>query len=425
MWKNDLAKRCHTPAALTDHSTGMPWNCDKNTLDDFYDYLRGTDGKDGKDGKDGNEGKDGKPGEPGTPGVEVTIVRGIPNVIAQYSQPEYGEYVRTTDGGVLYKVYDEEGNLAPNAKVKGMPGVNPTKVYVADNKGEFVIPKEDLPEVQDLNQRWGVVKEVTLQGKAPRISARNTYVPNRVRMRMVLYGDNNPLQDKQILNFYIQRRLNPEDKWQNLPSYLPSSKERGLVAYRVIDKNKASSILKNGMLTSKVSTIEHSGASYVYRIETYRFMKENSIDFKNEQQTFWKDADIYYTVKAKDSYYGEEFQWNGVCLLAPYQIGPTLKSLKLKSVTDEAQPSFLSAEGELDFSQIDFKQIYKSVAVRTVRPDGMDMVLPEAYPEMKLANLNWLMSGSCSSRVPAIGRLRVSSMLHRPKIRPLRCSRHT
>lgn len=140
----------------------------KNTLKDFYDYLHGKDGKDGEDGKDG------KPGEPGKPGTEVTIIKGIPNVIAQYSQSEYGEYVRTTDGGVLYKVYDETGQIAPKAQVKGMPGINAEKTYITNENGEFIVPKEDLPEIQDINLRWGTVKEVTLAGKLPQESAKNT-----------------------------------------------------------------------------------------------------------------------------------------------------------------------------------------------------------------------------------------------------------
>ena len=84
LWKNDLAKFCGTTDALIDHKNGGVWDCEKNTLKDFYDYLHGKDGKDGEDGKDG------KPGEPGKPGTEVTIIKGIPNVIAQYSQSEYG-----------------------------------------------------------------------------------------------------------------------------------------------------------------------------------------------------------------------------------------------------------------------------------------------------------------------------------------------
>lgn len=55
-------------------------------------------------------------------------------MIAQYSQSEYGEYVRSSDGGVLYKVYDEMGEVAPGAQVKGMPGIAPEKVYTANEK---------------------------------------------------------------------------------------------------------------------------------------------------------------------------------------------------------------------------------------------------------------------------------------------------
>lgn len=121
LWKNDLAKRCGTTDALIDHKM-VEYGTVKKYVKWFYDYLRGKDGKDGEDGKDG------KPGEPGKPGTEVTIIKGIPNVIAQYSQSEYGEYVRTTDGGVLYKVYDETGQIAPKAQVKGMPGINAEKL---------------------------------------------------------------------------------------------------------------------------------------------------------------------------------------------------------------------------------------------------------------------------------------------------------
>ncbi|GAK36752.1 SclB protein [Bacteroides graminisolvens DSM 19988 = JCM 15093] len=76
---------------------------------DYWDFLTGRDGLTphvgtngnwyigDKDtgvkaaGKDGLDGKDGKPGEPGKPGAEVTIIKGVPNVIAQYSQSEFGE----------------------------------------------------------------------------------------------------------------------------------------------------------------------------------------------------------------------------------------------------------------------------------------------------------------------------------------------
>ena len=380
LWKNDLAKRCGTTDALIDHKNGGVWNCEKNTLNDFYDYLRGKDGKDGEDGKDG------KPGEPGKPGTEVTIIKGIPNVIAQYSQSEYGEYVRTTDGGVLYKVYDETGQIAPKAQVKGMPGINAEKTYITNENGEFIVPKEDLPEIQDINLRWGTVKEVTLAGKTPQESAKNTYVPNRVRMRMILRDNSNSLYDYQYLYFYIQRKVNPEDQWQNIPSYLPNSGSRNLDAYRVSDKNNPNSILSDKKLYSSQGSSSNNGGYYYY-IYTYRFIQENPGKFKNNQSEYWDGSDVYYTVKAREPYYGETFQWNGICLLAPYQMGPTLKTLKLKIISNGEAPSFSSAEGELDFSKIDFTRIYKSSTTRVVKENGMDYVEPIAYTEEEASKL--------------------------------------
>lgn len=377
VWKNDLKERCGTENALTDHKTGGIWKCEKNTLDDFYAYLRGKDGKDGEDGKDG------KPSEPGMPGAEVTIIKGIPNVIAQYSQSEFGEYVRTTDGGVLYKVYDETGIAAPHAKVKGLPGLDANKSYETDEKGEFIIPKEDLPSIQEVEHRWGAVKEVTLAGKEPKESAKNTYVPNRVQIRLTLYGSSFYLSDYQRITFNLERKLNPEDDWSKVPTYLPNIGRRNLEAYQVADGKDPKTIQLDKKLYSYVST---SSGSYAYYIETRRFMIENSGQFKNNQETYWGMTDVYYSVKDKDTYYGEELQWNGTCLLAPHQMGPVLKKLKLKSLGSGEVPSFSLAEGEFDFSHMDFSKIYKNYSKLT-QDNGIDYIRPEAYTEVEAKDL--------------------------------------
>lgn len=373
LWKNDLARRCNTPEALTDHREGGTWDCEKNTLDDFYNYLRG------KDGEDGEKGKDGKPGEPGRPGLEVTIIQGVPNVIAQYSQSEFGEYVRTTDGGVLYKVYDEQGQSAPHAVVKGMPGINPEKVYTANDQGEFIVPKEDLPEIQDVDLRWGVVKSVTIEGKVAKASAKNTYVPNRVHLRVVL--DASSLDSQQNLYYYVQRKMNPDDEWQNIPSYLPNSASRYMDSYRVSDKNDPKSILTDQKLVSSSNSSSSSNGSYRYYNYTNRPLKENLVEYKNGYPQYWDGTDVYYTLKGRTTYYGEEYQWNGVCLLAPYQLGPVLKKLKLKSLNNGDVPAFASAEGELDFSKVDFTKIYQSSCNHEVKENGMDYVEPIVYSE--------------------------------------------
>lgn len=116
-------------------------------------------------------------------------------------------------------------------------------------------------------------------------------------------------------------------------------------------------------------------------------LQENPGKFKNNQSEYWDGSDVYYTVKAREPYYGETFQWNGVCLLAPYQMGPTLKTLKLKIISNGEAPSFSSAEGELDFSKIDFTRIYKSSTTRVVKENGMDYVEPIAYTEEEASKL--------------------------------------
>lgn len=425
LWKQLIAQG----TVANPHDGSQTWPASKNSEADFWDFISGRDGqtphvgsngnwfigatdtgvkatgrdgRDGRDGADGKDGKDGRPGEPGKPGAEVTIIQGVPNVIAQYSQSEFGEYVRTTDGGVLYKVYDERGQLAPHAKVQGLPGIDPGKEYTSNEQGEFIVPREDLPEIQELDSRWGTTRSVTLAGKAPQESARNTYVPNRVRMRIVL-ENKTPSVDYQLnMTFRIQRRINPDDEWQDLPSYLPNSGSLHPETFRVADKDDPRSLLADRPVYCGNSTSSSSG-SYLYNCRPYRYVQENPANQKNSQKEYWDGTDVYLTVKNREAYYGEEFQWNGVALLPPYQLGPSLKSLKLKTKSSGTPTVFLSAEGELDFSHMDLTRLYKSSTRYTQRPDGSDFIEPILYTEeearkLKMAYVSFNFSSSAGTQ---------------------------
>ena len=425
LWKQLIAQG----TVANPHDGSQTWPASKNSEADFWDFISGRDGqtphvgsngnwfigatdtgvkatgrdgRDGRDGADGKDGKDGRPGEPGKPGAEVTIIRGVPNVIAQYSQSEFGEYVRTTDGGVLYKVYDERGQLAPHAKVQGLPGIDPGKEYTSNEQGEFIVPREDLPEIQELDSRWGTTRSVTLAGKAPQESARNTYVPNRVHMRIVL-ENKTPSVDYQLnMTFRIQRRINPDDEWQDLPSYLPNSGSLHPETFRVADKDDPRSLIADRPVYCSNSASPSSG-SYLYNCRPYRYVQENPANQKNSQKEYWDGTDVYLTVKNREAYYGEEFQWNGVALLPPYQLGPRLKSLKLKTKSGEPPTVFLSAEGELDFSHMDLTRLYKSWTRYTQRPDGSDFIEPTLYTEeearkRKMAYVTFKFSSSAGTQ---------------------------
>ena len=46
LWAKDLADKCGTADQLMDpHNPSQPWPCDKNSMQDFWQYLRGVDGQ--------------------------------------------------------------------------------------------------------------------------------------------------------------------------------------------------------------------------------------------------------------------------------------------------------------------------------------------------------------------------------------------
>lgn len=368
IWKQDLAERAGTDNPIIDPKTGYPWPANKNTLDDFYEFLRGADGEDGKDGQDG------KPGEVGKPGTEVVIIEGVPNVIAQFSQSEFGEYVRTTDGGVLYVVYDEEGVPAPGAIVSGLPGIE-NKTYTADEDGSFIVPREDLPSVQDINSRWGTTRSVTIKGKSPVQSARNTYVPNKVDLRISVTRTGYLYNNYFYVYYNVERRLNPEDEWIPLATYLPNASGLKIALPETTGKNSLTTTSSN-VLVSLNSSSESSGY-FSYSVSIKYKIKSNMLNQKNGYDTY-ATGDTYFTMKGSKEYYGVTPAWNGTCLLPIGQMGPIVKSIALKTFRSGTDPSFASLTGIFSFDHMDMSKILKGVKL-SEQSNGMQFIEPEYY----------------------------------------------
>lgn len=167
LWKEEIAGG-KTPDP---HNPGSMWNPNKNTVADFWEFLRGADGKDGKDGKDG---------EPGT-----TIEIGKVNVLPVYYNGTLREYVDPTNGSVTFHVFDKEGkSVGAGVKVKGLPGVpNQEKEYVTDASGRFVVQSTELPDNLEISKRRGAAKSVVINGTSEAVAA-NTEVPNRIKTRI-------------------------------------------------------------------------------------------------------------------------------------------------------------------------------------------------------------------------------------------------
>ncbi|MDO4790700.1 MAG: hypothetical protein Q3998_07025, partial [Porphyromonas sp.] len=324
--------------------------------------------------------KDGKPGEPGKPGAEITVIVGAPNVIAQYTQINYSEYVSVLDGGVKYKVFDKLGNVAPRAVVTGLPGLPENKSYTADNEGFFTIPKEDLPEIQDVQARWGKVKSVKVEGQAAEESAPNTYVPNRIRTRIIFETPavasdvNKPvLTGSHVLGFRIQRKTDPNGAWVDLPSYLPDLTSITIASYLTSGKDPKT------ITAEELATATR--AADVVLLPTKRYVIENKYEFKNDYPNYWDGTSKYFTVKQKTSYYGENPQWNGVCEMAPYQAPPLYKSLTLKTENKNLHDEvfFSSVHGELDYQDVKLDTFFRKGLLHT--NDGeVDYVAPDKMP---------------------------------------------
>ncbi len=370
VWKYELEVRYGTSQQLKDPKTGEVWPKEKNSVDDFLEYLRGKDGKDGEDGR---------PGKPGEPGVTVVVVKGYVNVIAQYSNQAVGEYVRTSDGGVRYLVFDEEGQAAPEGTiVKGMPGLSYDKTYTTDADGAFIIPKEDLPDVVDMapvDRRWGKVSSVKFPGKEPKESTKNTYVPCRVHTRMILSGKPYLSYDCRIY-FHVQRKLTPNSDWESIPGDLPALKST-LTAYEVKDKTDPSSYDVNKVIG--ISSSNDESIDRAVGLNIRRHVKNNVFDIKNSYDSFWDGKDHYYTVIRKDTYYGEEIKWNGVGKLAPVQAVPPLKKIVLRRLKNVKYPYFEEVECTFDTSYVDRSLLFKDRMAVHYLTNGMEYTEPELY----------------------------------------------
>ncbi len=268
-----------------------------------------------------------------------------------------------------------------------MPGIAPEKEYTADGEGKFIVPKEDLPEIQAVEARWGKTASVTIAGGTPKESAMNTYVPNRIHLRIKLGSYTPTLNYYQRLYFDVERKINPDDKWQKLPAYLPNY-NRSLEAYQVSDKEDPTSIMTDNKIYGNSNTSTNGGVLYYVAMDTNRPVMQNTGDYKNNWKDFWDGNDVYYTVRSTTPYYGELILWNGTAFLPPYQMGPTLKTIKMKTFIGGDEPSFSCAEGELDYSNVDMTKIYKADGFKIVKEtDKPEYVETVVYEENEIKQL--------------------------------------
>ncbi len=88
LWVEEVINNCgKTTQVMNPHNPTEAWPCNKISLMDFFEYLRGKDGQVGV-----------------TPGV---LVKGKPNVLAQYYNQALDEYVDSADESVTFWVFSD------------------------------------------------------------------------------------------------------------------------------------------------------------------------------------------------------------------------------------------------------------------------------------------------------------------------------
>lgn len=332
LWVEEVAKGLDDP-----HRPGELWDKDKTTLDDFWEYLRGADGLDGKF-------------ELGKQGDTITIIRGKANVIPLYSAQQFSEFVRPTDGSVAFMVYDDKGNPAPGAIVRGLPGMDTLKSYTAGTDGSFIVPKEDLPFEKPVSDRYSSTKYVTYTkstgGLVTERSANNTYVPNKMQVRLIAAYDYFYI-DRAHLK--VQRKSEADADWEIIPSYLIISTQR--VYSCIIDNpNDPTSYTRENYFNS--TSLSPSSIDYAYQP---RKIKQCDY-YPLSANELWDGNDHYYTYVFSNCY-GEEPALNAVIKMAPTQYPPLIKNVKAYGL-DPTGTFFTKLEAEFDISQIDLNLIF-------------------------------------------------------------------
>lgn len=382
LWKQELKKKANTPQALRNNETDEPWPVDADTKEDFYQYLVGRPSKPGADGR---------PGKPGEPGKDTEVVLGVPNVIAQYFFQPLGEYVRTTDGGVLYTVYDIEGSVAKaGTKVKGLPGVAPEKEYTTNEQGQFIVPREDLPLEESVDKRWGRTTSVTFPGEQPMQSAENTYVPNPFDVRFV-----SPTKGRFIalvddigdaIFYYprFERKSLPNGKWEKFPKDLPyrSNKSVPYQQWFFTDPNDMEGSIVFPLRREGSRSLDGKGGARKFS----RFAIENPYKIRPidhpDYPYYPENKVVYCTTETIEELYGQRLFWNDWMELPPTQVAPTIKSITLRKL-NEGTKTFSMVTGELDFSALDMTRILST-------SDKMEKsTIPATTPPSKTPGVLW------------------------------------
>ena len=357
------------------HNPGQKWPATSTTTQDFWDFLRGADGQPGETVQPG--------GDTGQPGEDIKIVPGKPNVIAQYVNQNYNEFVRWEDGAVGYIVYNDAGEFAAGAIVKGLPGMDPTKTYTADADGFFLVPKEDLPDYADVSLRRGATTSVTYTNSLGTLvteaSAPNTYVPNRMHVRIILQSD--PVIDGTYMRFspLVERQTDGKD-WSMIPSYLGNLSQH-IIAYQLTNAaDPASYDPTLGTFTTAETTINISSHTNTLRVN--RLRKAASYYTPADE---WDGNNHWFTL-VLSSYYGETPHIAAIIQMAPVQAMPLIMNVTASGYNSNGFFNPITGYMDIAGAGMDYHLFFKNTLQKMNTTTVGGVAYTYYYPEVEDAS---------------------------------------
>lgn len=270
---------------------GIVWDKNKISMSDFWEYLRGNNGKDGTDGKDGED----------LSGVPQPVVQqGIYNVIAGYYNISHHEYVNWGTGGVTYTVYGPDAQHVPaGVEITNMPKMNPNLKFVTDDNGQFVVPKEQLPQNSYNSIEIYGKPTVTVNGETKDV-ATATHVPCAMQIRLVvkdvLFNETQAPYKFSTTAIFLQleRKKDAGSTWEEVPTWIGAT--RGMSYVKIYNSNH--------QLVESVPTQEYRTPNVLtnYRFNVTRRIKSDSHydysqDAAHEAIDWYGEGDEQYYMK--------------------------------------------------------------------------------------------------------------------------------
>jgi hypothetical protein len=229
-----------------------------------------------------------------------------------------------------------------------MPGI-PDEEFTTDANGEFEIPATLLPTTDPISERYGSAKvsytKSTGESVVDEPSAANTYVPQRIRVRLrigrddtstpvttvsLTSADNDHLNGGAYMSVPVtlQRKVSDDAEWEDIPDYITD--DTRLVGAYECDADNPSTYDSGSPLPLRNNTADEITGCAVEVIRPTLRWDAMDETYQRDNYNLWDEQNHWFTMVVED-YYGEDAYADAVIKVAPVQFHPLPKGTVMKN----------------------------------------------------------------------------------------------